>query len=292
MKKFLVNMLIFVIPLLGFFILNSAINLFIIDYTGVDLGEQRVLIMGDSHSELGIDPGLFEDGKNISQGDEPYILTFWKLNKILETNKPEMVILGFSPHNISQVNDVKFYDLYWCEELFRRSYPIGKFNEVRRIIPINFPSYYKIMWKQTSFYPKLNHGDYIGKYSNSESSNISNYKKSINRHYYWNGSEPAISEVSIKYLDSIITLCSKNNIPVILANPPVHINYYKGIPENILTKYESLKSRYKTKVAIKDNSYDFSYPDSLFFDSDHLNKFGARKYTTQLLEMVNDKARK
>ena len=201
MKKFLIKIFIFVIPLVGYFILNSAINLFIIEYTGVDLGNTKVLIMGDSHPERGIDPELFEGGKNICQGDEPYILTFWKLEKILETNKPEMVILGFSPHNISWVNDVKFSDLYWCDELFRRSYPIGKYNEVKSIIPINFSSYYRIMWKQTSFYPKLNHGDYIGKYSNSESSNISNFEKSINRHYYWKGSESAISEVSIKYLE-------------------------------------------------------------------------------------------
>ena len=86
-------------------------------------------------------------------------------------------------------------------------------------------------------------------------------------------------------------MCDKKNIAVYLSNPPVHKNYRTGVPENILTAYESLKSKYKTTVTIMDENDILAYPDSLFFDADHLNKYGSSKYTAQLLKIVKDQVR-
>ena len=59
-----------------------------------------------------LNPKLLYNTINISQGAEPYVLTYWKLKEILMLNKIDTLILGFAPHNISEYNDKKFLNKF------------------------------------------------------------------------------------------------------------------------------------------------------------------------------------
>ena len=108
MKLFIKNILLFcIIPIL-YFSLNIIINIYIYSHSYIELKHKNILIIGDSHTEKSLNPIFFHSAQNISQTAEPYILTFWKIKKIIKSYKPDTLIIGFSPHNISAFNDQKF----------------------------------------------------------------------------------------------------------------------------------------------------------------------------------------
>jgi hypothetical protein len=101
MQKFIKQLLVFIFGLFIFFCANISINTYIFSHTNVGLDNKRILILGDSHPEGSLITGLFGSAQNISQTSEPYVVTYWKLRKILDTYKPDTLIVGFAPHNIS-----------------------------------------------------------------------------------------------------------------------------------------------------------------------------------------------
>ncbi|WKV12879.1 hypothetical protein [Marivirga harenae] len=284
--QFLYRTILFLLPLVAYFIMNISVNHYLYSNQKLQLDTANILVIGDSHPTRSINPDFLQNAVSISQTAEPYVLTYWKLEKVLKTTKPSIVVVGLAPHNLSQFNDFKFSDSFWSLEMFKRSYPIQRFKEVDHLIEIDYKKYWEIYLKNNSFYPKLDHSYYIGGYSNSDLKSISGWKTSINRHYYFESEQLDISTVSIKYLDSIIELCQKNDIEVFLVSSPVRKEYYDGIPERILIEFDKQKLKYRNKAFIFDKTDDFSYPDSLFRNSDHVNKFGAVVFTKELNRFI------
>jgi hypothetical protein len=286
MSNFIKNIIIFSIFPIIFFTINYGINSYICFHQSLPIKKVQILIAGDSHTQYGINPSVIGDAQNISQSAEPYIITFWKLKKIFKSHKPNILILGFSPHNISEFNDFKFSKPKWSYEMFKRSYTIEQFNDINNKIPIDYLTFYKVLWKQCCLLPKTNHIYYIGNYVESYNSNISDWKSAIKRHYYFNDKELSVSETAVNYLDSIVILCKKENVSLILAGPPVSENYYKHIPQSIKKEYHLLYNKYKHFLT-KINDTETNYPDSLFLDSDHLNSYGANRFSKEILNKIN-----
>jgi len=285
MNKFIRKILVFSIILIAYFGLNMFINFLIYSNQDVVLEGKRVLIVGDSHTAKGLNPYIFESAENISQTGEPYILTYWKLRKILEINKPDTLIVGFGYHNISEFNDLKFSNEK-AAEMVRRSYSIGNFKELKNRIKIDWYLYYKILWRELALYPKVNHTNFIGNYIDAKISNPLNVDKIIERHYFYNEKEMGISDVAISYLDSIINICNNNKIIPILVGVPVHQSYFDEIPIKIIESYNGVKSKLENKqLKIIDKTIVF-YPDSLFSDADHLNSYGASRFTKEVIKAI------
>lgn len=252
----------------------------------VQIKKTGILIAGDSHPQKSVDPKYFNEAQNISQTAEPYVLTYWKLKKIVNTFIPDTLIIGFAPHNISEFNDVKFSDKRWSEALFRRMYPIQHLKEVSGKIPVDYNTFYKVLWKQTAFYPKKQHGNYIGKYANTKTTNISDCPAVVKRHFYnSNNKKSGVSKISVDYLDSIARLCNSKNIKLILVSNPVHQNYVNKIPSAIMKEFNNLLKKYD-KDHIVFNLTTKTYPDSLYLNCDHLNKNGADKFTKELINYL------
>jgi len=288
MKLFIKNSVIFIFILITYFLINCTINFFNIQNQLLPLTKTSILIVGDSHTQKSLDPNLFDNASNISQYAEPYLLTFWKLKKIFETFTPDTIIIGFSPHNISEFNDLKFSNSKWANKMFERSYTIINFNEISNEITVNKKLLYKKIWKRTALYPKKNHIDYIGKYSNINDSNLSDLKSVIDRHYFINNKQTNTSATSINYLNSIIKLCDSKKITIILLASPVHKDYFAKIPKEILEKYNSLFYNYGNKY-LTINFLSNDYTDSLFLDYNHLNKFGSEKFTLKIKDKLNNR---
>ena len=285
MKLFFKNIILFILGLSLFFGVNSIINYIIIANTDSNIQRSKVLIIGDSHLQKALDPNLIDYAQNICQGDEPYILTFWKLKKVFNKVMPNKVIVGFAPHNISAQNDLKFSKRKWSSVMFKRSYSIENFKTIEDI-NIDYIEYYKILLKNIGFYPKKNHFQYIGAYTNSNFSDISNSDSVKERHYYFNKKKLGISKTTISYMDSIINLCISKGVKPILVSSPIHESYYRLIPLTIKTRFEELKKQFSSKGAIIiDKTIDF-YPDSLYYDSDHLNIKGANRFTSEIKKMI------
>ncbi|CAL2076348.1 hypothetical protein [Tenacibaculum sp. 190524A05c] len=281
MKRFIRNILFFIsIPIL-FFGINMVINYLNYNNQTISITETSILIAGDSHPQKSLNPKYFNNAQNISQSAEPYALTFWKLKNIFKSYIPDTLIIGFAPHNISQFNDLKFSENRWSSEMFRRSYAIQEFKHISDKISIDYSTFYKVLWKNTAFYPKKNHTTFLGSYSNSKISNISDFNTAIKRHYYKNDIELNVSKLSINFLDSIVTLANSKKIKLIMVSNPVHHKYLKNIPTAIMDKFDQLIDQYKTTHIVFDKTRDY-YPDSLYLNSDHLNAMGAKRFTKEL----------
>lgn len=286
MRKFLVKLVYFSILPVLYFGTNGAINGFLIKNQSLDLESGRVLIMGDSHPQKSLNPAFFESATNISQSAEPYVLTYWKLQKVLGAVQPDTLILGFSPHNISAFNDFKFSNKRWSEEMFKRSYTIENFSHLESKMPIDYMTYYKAIWKQVGFYPKKNHVKYIGEFVGGTSSDVSDWENNIDRHYYMDDHRLGVSKVATSYLDSIVMLCRSNGVVPVLVGSPLYGPYLSNIPDEILEEYDAISQKYsRSGTVIKPNHED--YADSLFQDAEHLNELGAEKFTYEVIQKLS-----
>lgn len=288
MYRFIRKIIIFMMLPILYFGTNMIINYFIYNKQPVDIKNTNVIIVGDSHPEKSLIPKYFYDAQNISQPGEPYVLTYWKLKKIFNSYIPDTLIIGFAPQNITQYNDLKFSDERWSSEMFKRSYPIQEFTEISNAISVNYKTFYKVLWKQTAFYPKTNHVNYIGNYSNINRSDLSDSIFAIETHYYHKGAELNVSKTAVNHLDSIIQLCNSKNIELIMTSNPVHEKYLKKIPDVIMNKYVGLTNKYRIDHIMYNKTTE-KYPDSLYLNSDHLNDNGAKKFTQEFIDYLKNR---
>lgn len=92
------------------------------------------------------------------------------------------------------------------------------------------------------------------------------------------------------YLDSIITICKKNNTKITLISSPI----YAGGSVDLLNKKQII-SQLNSIAKINNIKYfnfsslPFCNDRSLFIDHYHLNYLGATKYTLRLSELFNNK---
>jgi hypothetical protein len=250
----------------------------------VGLEKSNVLIIGDSHPNCSLNPDLFNDAQNISQGGETYVLTYWKLRKILKEIELDTIIIGFSVHNFSRFNDLKFSNKKWTGNLFKRGYTFESFSELDGRVEVNYSQLYRTIWKETGFYPKKNQVNFIGKPSKRNTSNLGDWEKVIHHHYYDDDKVLGVSEVAEAYLDSIIRVCEENKMIPILINSPVHESYYNKIPEANLAMFDKMKTKYEAKgINIIDKAQE-RFPDSFYLNSDHLNASGANVFTEEILK--------
>ena len=288
MKRFIKKIFYYLIGLILLLLTNVTYNTIKSNSAELKMKKSSVLIIGDSHPLKAIDPNLFINANNICQGAENYIISYWKLKKILSLYTPDTIIIGFSNHNISEFNDIKFYKKKYAATMFKRVFLIHDFKGLKKLnntFKINKKEYYMFILKYFCLYPKFNHIHFIGTYENSKISEITNAEERANRHFYNDDTDLSydFSKTNISYLDSIILTCKINNIIPILVQAPVHKSYYNLIPEKNKNKYEFLKEKYSNYLINFDQR---NYHDSLFYDSDHLNEYGAKLFTKQLINTM------
>ncbi len=285
MRRFLTKTFVFLFILAAYFGINMLINYSIYQNEVLDIKSTRTLIIGDSHTQRSLDPQFLSDAQNISQTAESYVLTYWKLKKVMQTYTPDTVVLGFAPHNISEHNDHKFSDKDWSREMFKRCYSIQEFGSLPDEVPVDHWGYYQTLWRQTGLYPKEDHVNYIGEYTNSEQNDTTDAEAVLGRHYYMNGDTLGVSSASIQYLDSIVYLCEANDIVLVLISNPVLEDYLAGIPTPIAEKYMMLSDKYDNHHLIYDR-ISAQYPNAFFRNADHLNKSGAERFTKAFLSYL------
>ena len=282
MKSFIDRLLKFTLFLLLFWGAIFAINVYRSTCTSCIDQESGIkyLFAGDSHIEKSMDDRLIEGSLNIAQPAENYPLTYYKLKKILKDQEFETVVIGFSPHNISSFNDLKFEN-HFSHEFYKRLYPIRFFQtpEVERIDELD---YLRNFMRHFFLFPFADNCSYIGAYENSKRNKMGNLDETIARHFYDKEDQAyKVSEECVSYLDSIISLCQEHQVELILADTPSHDDYLTQIPEDMMLNYEQLAEELRVK-GVRLFTDPRQYADSMFLDFDHLNQWGAEYYAKEL----------
>jgi len=283
MGKFIKHIIAFSVFCLLLMTVVYFINIYNFNKSSPSLANTRVLILGDSHPQFAVNPSLFESAVNLSQAAEPYALSYWKLKFLAKDKTPDTLVLGFAPQNLAGFNDLKFINETWANEMFMRAYPIKSFLFLEPI-DISYGDYARVFFLQMLLVPRKNHVNFMGEFSESKKSNLKNVDNPINRHYF--SVDYKISQTNEIYLDSILAFCRDNNIVPVLVSPPVHKDYYQKIPKENMEYYNRRKMELKENGVLVIDETATIFEDSLFFNFDHLNVYGANKFTELLMNRL------
>ena len=105
MKKLIINTLLFCIVPAIVALTTPLIYKYKLNHLQLD-ESTNVLILGDSHTQYGLDDSIILNSLNISQSAQHFIYSYNVLKQLLNTNSQiEKVILGVSFHSFAKKND-------------------------------------------------------------------------------------------------------------------------------------------------------------------------------------------
>jgi hypothetical protein len=287
MKLFIQKILLFTTLIALYFIVIATINYFIYSNVEISLPHTTVLITGDSFVRNSLNPHYYPNSQNIAHPGEVYAFSYWKLRRILGSYNPDTIILGYAPHNIAKYVDSKFSNEELAQNMFGQYYPIEHLEELDSRFRVNYSAFYKTVWKQTAFYPKLTHDEFIDEFQSSPPATSLDPDRVLEKIFPSNSEAEDISETSIDYLDSIVKLCQSKKISLVLVTSPVHKDFFKKIPIPLLKKHTDLKEKYKNQVIFFDR-LNKQYPDSCYSNANHLSRYGAKLFTLELMQYLNE----
>ena len=278
MKKFIHKIGFASLGLVLFMFFNYCLNSYFIKNQQTEL-DSRVLLMGGSHINSGLNPIYISNSQNLATSGETYFDTFYKLKYLVNNpnNDIATVVFGFGYNNICVLNDDKYIKEPMSIKYIGLNYPIIPFN-VFNSIGVNKIGYLKTIIRKMCLYPRVKHEEFLGKGFNYRLPNLSKSDavKRVQWHYYLNDKVRKESERDIKYLDSIINFASINNIELIALNIPQRKEYYSAIPEVIKRKYNEIrKSLIERDIRLID-LLEMELDSSSFANHDHLSDKGAK----------------
>jgi len=243
------------------------------------------LILGDSHSQNGIDPLLLSSNSiNLSTSAESYFFCFTKIKYFLE-NKREIknLILAYGPHSLSkEVDTIWVKDKINFQEKYRSFYPLISIKDAitytekmklpftERINIVNeaiYQSLYSI--ERQILIHKL---PYIGGYESNNKHLIDTVSKKTNE------SNSGYSELQVYYLKQIVALCKEHNVKLFLVNTPLFSGHNVMNPPSIP----------ETDYTLLDYGGLMKGQSKYFADFVHLNSVGAQYFSTVLSKHLNN----
>ena len=278
MKKFINKIGFASLGLVLFMLFNFGMNSYFIKNQQTKVNG-KVLLMGGSHINSGLNPLYIANSKNLATSGETYFDTFYKLKYLVKNpnNDIATVVFGFGYNNICGLNDDKYLKEAMSIKYIGRNYSIIPFN-VLNSVGINKIGYLKTIIRRMCLYPSVIDEEFLGKGFNYRLPNLSmsDAAKRVKWHYYLNDKVRRESERDIKYLDSIINFANNNNIELIALNIPQRKEYYSAIPEDIKRKYNEIrKSLIKRDIRLID-LLEMELDSSSFANHDHLSYKGAK----------------
>lgn len=299
-KNFFIKLLIFVI---AFAVFNKGLNVFyekavlssfFIFQTENEYqqskGQKPVLIIGDSHSEEGIDTNILNNAINFSSSAESYLQNFYKLQASIQEAKGtiRVVILPYDIHsfNSKQTDRPITNRYYWkryidFSEVGIKTHKLSEYLQERFLAEFAYlegdKAAFDILLSKINR-TKEHHGYGIKKINPLFHNPNRNVVSIASRHF--EGGK-ALDEVQIEYFLRILRLCEQNNISVVLIKFPVTEDYYEEASRYVDTEayYGQLDNTIEEggyKVFILNYQKLFFGKHLYFINSDHLNSFGAQ----------------
>ena len=278
MRKFIIKTITFCIPAIIFFI--STLIFYHISKSQIDskltgFSKYQVLLMGDSQIQRINGELISNKSKNIASSAEHYYFTYQKLLLILENknHKIEKIILGVSIHNFGPVYN-RLLNINLSEgknSLERYIYFIRLFDDSNFIT--SFDVDYKSVF--SGIYSTPDWGGFSE--STKSNPNVKTINKTFNMHFSIKRDEGEFCSAQRTYLYKIDSICTDNNIDLILVSTPYHSIYKEKIDAKYFDFFsETLrKLNHRTYLNFIVDKIDPSFMS----DANHLNKLGAEKYS-------------
>ena len=240
------------------------------------------LILGDSQIQNGLSDLEIDSSLNVAKGGDPIFYSFIKLKALYKIGfKPDRVILGWTPQNYASKG---FYDIPKTKDKVSRYFFLFEFEQLLELSKHNFEGFVRgiinfffvslsdrKLWKKTQvkdadiggFWTLPN--EYSAFYLDCDEFDAGSL--GLN-----NISQP--ENITLKYLQEIITFCQVNSIELILIRMPNYVTLNQ--------KNEPYINEYRNHVEQLNGSFEFwdystylSRERRYFYNEDHLNGNGA-----------------
>ena len=244
------------------------------------------VIFGHSHVEYGYNTKLIKNTVNLGSSGEAYIYTYYKTKNVIENNAQiKNVFIEFTNNQIDPEMDNWTWDTMHLQYQLKNYFFLMNYDDLVFLYKKNSSGFQSAFSKMlfnnlAKLVSKRNiengdFGGYNAKNKNKIEDENTNDVNDNNLNKNNISKKMKISGCNIFYLEKLVNLCLDKKIKVFLVRTPMSKNYstlrtestYKNI---LLNKFKTIQY------------YDFKdYPllDSDFLDKEHLNSFGALKYS-------------
>lgn len=297
MRSAIKTILFLAVILLIVFVSNKSLQDTIID-NGLKLdNDEEYLVFGDSHGTCSFNPSYVSNLKNLSNYGESLLFSYYKLKNILERNSNNeeiKVVISLSHHSIYKGRE-NYKDPKQRAKIIQQYYPllddngfdvVGKSSTEYYLTKAKYDFGVPFQFKTTLENLASGKPAFIVGYKNENISynvNLAHAKIKMEDHYK-NEIEPIPSKILLEYLNKIIELTNKHEIPLIIFNTPKNELYFSVLPASIEKEYEKTIN---TLLQKSSNAYFYDLSkyikeDSLFRDTDHLNSSGAKVFSQKV----------
>jgi len=299
MKKFLLTILYFIIPLMVLFVVvEFKLRTINSEYEKKQKGllekssEIEILILGNSRSDNGLNPAFFsKPAYNLAYGSQTILYDKQLVLKYLPIlKKLKYVVLSLDYHSLSsgylQERDF-FYYHYFDINVKNKDFIKEKLSYFFYV----YTPKVSIKLLQENKHVKMVNG-WSG-YDSSISSRLTErYGKERAQSFDLaiNQSRKTKEYIEVqKEYEDLIRFLNENNITPIIITAPCNKPFTKFLDEkNIQYNIEFIqKMKRKYNLVYLNSLNDSAFNVSDFYNNDHLNKKGAEKYTKKIDSLVN-----
>lgn len=251
---------------------------------------ENIVVLGDSHIKLAIDPQLMNNSVSYAQHSEPYLISYIKLKKLLQKNDGiSKVYLGFGYHNLSPIFDSVLVGSHEANIISKIFFIIPVDNKID-LLKHNAVDF--VLWNSTfrnglSIVANDTSCSFLGGYTNGfkiSAFNDSIIAKRIQFHYYDKGIIRPISTTNIYWLYQIIELCKSENVELIFLKTPLHRNYEMRIPTIYVHKFNEIVIR--SGITLIDFHQVRMTDNDFVTDGDHVTQGAADKLSFYLAQSI------
>ena len=253
--------------------------------------EVETLILGNSHTQKGINPDLLDGNAfNLSISGQDYVYSHFLFFKWADRlKKLKILIMPVSyfsfyktPHgDNSELMQELNYRIYMGNPFYK--YDIAYNMESLYYKPLygkirDFFNGESVKWKSKGWLPW-----YFA--DKSDVWNADHVNKALARIYLADSVKYENINRNYEYVAEIARFCRKQGIRLVLVTTPQTKEYNKCLSSQQIMRTNSLVERLKREYGLEYYDYreDYSYEDADFYDQSHLSEFGAEKFT-QLLK--------
>ena len=263
----------------------------------------RYIVVGDSQSEMAIDPDYFPGLANHSIAALSLDQSLYKIRDLLSTNADRdfTIILDVSPRRMLRggqpltTSDFESrYAVLNFIHFFSSRRKIGEPIKLLRDRIVKFAFGHLMHRESTKKRKKPSKNPWGAFQARSEKRWLSNPDETANevRHYISEALMEAASSKEIvahnmSILDEIITTVKANGKEIILLTTPWHGSLLDGLSQKLITPFLANMQMLADRHCIKWlNTIEWNTPDDGWLNSNHLNASGAVLYTTYLREQI------
>lgn len=257
-------------------------------YIDKNAGKTDILIVGNSHAFHGIDPDcLTGNAFNAANGSQSFKYDQFLFEKVLKKSPGlKYLILTVTYPSLSHQLEksienwrIKNYAIYHHYNGY--PYEVKYHSEVlngQLYVPITSMIDYYIKGNN----PISTSGKGFFNISVPQENLEENGKKTALRHSRY---DAAAWRINVQHLVNMLNIAKTHHMKVLIVSPPTSRAYYSHLRPTLVkrtrTLCDSLAKSYPETRYI-DQQKSTSFQDADFFDADHLNTHGAKKFSMQL----------